>query len=86
HVLGPHTKEHDSQRASVAGRLLVTDVGFISPRGGGNRITSRSRNDDRIVARKEITDAVHVNGNYIVLQLGALWRMANPNLPRRHHL
>ena len=75
--------EYYSQRASVSGTLLITEATFISPRASGYANAPGIYNKDQIEAWKNVTDAVHKKGSYIVCQLWALGRAAIPEIVRK---
>ena len=75
--------EYYSQRASVSGTLLITEATFISPRASGYANAPGIYNKDQIEAWKNVTDAVHKKGSYIVCQLWALGRTAVPEIVRK---
>jgi len=77
HVPLPFVKEYYSQRASVPGTLLITEATFIAPLAGGYDSVPGIYNQSQINAWKEVTDAVHVKGSKIFVQLWALGRAAS---------
>lgn len=83
HVHNSLATEYYSQRASVAGTLLITEATFISPRASGYANVPGIYNKDQIEAWKNVTDAVHDKGSYIFCQLWALGRVAQPELVRK---
>ena len=78
HLPLPSVKEYYEQRASVPGSLIVTEATIISPRHGGYPNVPGIYSDSQVAAWKEVTDAVHMKGSAIFLQLWALGRAANP--------
>ncbi|KAJ2982505.1 hypothetical protein NQ176_g1337 [Zarea fungicola] len=72
--------EYYQQRASVAGTLLITEATIISPRAGGVANMPGIYSEDQIKAWRSITDAVHEKGSFIVCQLIALGRAADPTI------
>src|SRR4051812_17301399 len=70
----PIVKEYYQQRASAPGTLLITEGTFISARAGGFANVPGIWNDAQIQAWRQITNAVHQNGSFIVCQLWAIGR------------
>ncbi|TCD68147.1 hypothetical protein EIP91_011513 [Steccherinum ochraceum] len=70
--------EYYSQRASTPGTMLITEGTFISKRAGGDPHIPALETDAQLAAWKKITDAVHAKGSFIVAQLWALGRQADP--------
>lgn len=60
--------------------MIITEATFISPRAGGYDNIPGIYNDDQIAMWREVTDAVHAKNSYIVLQLWALGRAADPSV------
>ena len=83
HVHTSLATEYYSQRASVSGTLLITEATFISPRASGYANVPGIWNKDQIEAWKNVTDAVHKKGCYIMCQLWALGRAAKPEIVRK---
>ena len=83
HVHTSLATEYYSQRASVSGTLLITEATFISPRASGYENVPGIWNKDQIEAWKNVTDAVHKKGCYIMCQLWALGRAAKPEIVRK---
>ena len=83
HVHTSLATEYYSQRASVSGTLLITEATFISPRASGYANAPGIWNKDQIEAWKNVTDAVHKKGSYIMCQLWALGRAAKPEIVRK---
>ncbi|EIM79599.1 FMN-linked oxidoreductase [Stereum hirsutum FP-91666 SS1] len=71
--------EYYTQRASVPGTLIITEATFISPQAGGYAHVPGIWSEEQIVAWKKITDAIHAKGSYVVMQLWALGRAADPS-------
>ncbi|KAJ7656276.1 hypothetical protein DFH06DRAFT_1473537 [Mycena polygramma] len=71
HVPLPHVAEHYGQRASSPGTLLITEAAVIAQRAGGLAHTPGIWSDEQIAVWKKVTDAVHLKGSYIFLQLWA---------------
>ncbi|KAI9739299.1 MAG: hypothetical protein M1834_007512 [Cirrosporium novae-zelandiae] len=78
HVPTPLVAEYYSQRAAVAGTLLVTEATFVSPRAAGFANIPGIWTPEQIEGWKLITSAVHKKGSYIFMQIWALGRAANP--------
>ncbi len=78
HTPTPTMKEYYTQRASVAGTLLVTEGTFISPLHSGFPFIPGIFSDAQIAGWREITDAVHEKGSFIVCQLWVLGRSVSP--------
>ena len=83
HVHTSLAVEYYSQRASVPGTLLITEATFISPRASGYANAPGIYSKDQIEAWKNVTDAVHKKGSYILCQLWALGRTAQPEIVRK---
>lgn len=88
HVPLPIVKDYYQQRASVPGTMIITEGTFISPQAGGFANVPGIWNQAQIQAWREITDAVHENGSFIVCQLWAIGRAANSDILARtgHHV
>jgi NADPH2 dehydrogenase len=82
HIPEPFVKEYYAQRASVPGTLIFAEGTNVSPRAGGLPHMPGIWNAEQIAAWKEVVEAVHSKGSYIVLQIAALGRGANPKLLR----
>ncbi|KAH9074799.1 hypothetical protein EDB83DRAFT_2312312 [Lactarius deliciosus] len=82
-VHGELAKTYYAQRSSVPGTLIISEATFISPQAAGYANVPGIWNDAQIAGWKTITDAVHANGSYIFLQLGALGRTADPAVLRQ---
>jgi len=83
HVHGDLAVEYYSQRASVPGTLLITEGTFISPRASGYPNVPGIYNPTQIEAWKKVTQEVHAKGSFIILQLWALGRAADPETLRK---
>lgn len=79
----PIMKEYYRQRASSPGSMIITEGTFISPQAGGFANVPGIWNETQIKAWREITDAVHENGSFIVCQLWALGRAAKVEILAR---
>ncbi|KAI3322941.1 hypothetical protein HD806DRAFT_499708 [Xylariaceae sp. AK1471] len=66
--------EYYSQRASVAGTLLISEGTFISKADRGVPHVPGIYNERQICAWRQVTDAVHRKGSYIFCQLWVLGR------------
>ncbi|KAJ7626563.1 NADH:flavin oxidoreductase/NADH oxidase [Mycena polygramma] len=60
------------------GTLLITEATFIALRAGGYGNVPGIWSDEQIAAWKKINDRVHAKGSFIILQLWALGRAADP--------
>lgn len=80
HVPLPMVKEYYAQRASVPGTLLITEANIISLRAGGYDNCPGIFNAAQIRAWREVTDVVHAKGCFIVCQLWAIGRAAQPEV------
>jgi NADPH2 dehydrogenase len=78
HLPGPDAKLYYEQRASTPGTLIITEANFVSARAGGYPFVPGIWNEKQVEVWKEITDAVHAHGSFIVLQIVATGRSANP--------
>jgi NADPH2 dehydrogenase len=83
HVPGPLAREYYSQRASVPGTLIFTEATQISLRAGGLGNAPGIWNSAQISAWKNIVEAVHKKGCFIIAQLYAGGRIADPDLAAR---
>ncbi|KAI0049821.1 FMN-linked oxidoreductase [Auriscalpium vulgare] len=73
--------EHYAARSRVPGTLVVGEATHIAHRATGYTLHAPGiYTDAQIAGWKKITDAVHANGSYIVLQLWALGRAATPEV------
>lgn len=86
HVPLPIMKDYYQQRAVVPRSLIITEATFISPRAGGYDNIPGIYNDEQITMWRKVTDAVHAKNSYIVLQLWALGRAADPSVLGRDQL
>lgn len=77
HVQLPMAVEYYCQRASVPGTLLIAESSLISPTHGGVPNAPGVWNDAQILGWKNVVDAVHARGCYIVCQLLAPGRAAD---------
>ncbi|KAL7420639.1 hypothetical protein Q5752_004590 [Cryptotrichosporon argae] len=69
--------EYYAQRATKGG-LLISEATFIAQEAGGYKFAPGIYSKDQIASWKKVTDAVHAKGGYIVCQLWALGRVADP--------
>lgn len=76
HIPSPLAKDYYSQRGSIPGTLLITEATFISPQSGGMAHVPGIWNEEQVKVWREVTDAVHAKGSFIVVQLWALGRQA----------
>lgn len=76
----PMTKVYYTQRAKVPGTLLITEGTMVGPQAGGYDNVPGVWSDEQIGAWKEITDSVHAAGSFIIMQLGAIGRVASPSV------
>ncbi|KAL6923759.1 hypothetical protein FSST1_001033 [Fusarium sambucinum] len=77
-VPADYAAEYYAQRSSDGG-LLVSEGTFIAEEAGGMSGVPGIYSREQIAAWKAITDAVHAKGGYILCQLWALGRVANPS-------
>ena len=71
----PISIEYYSQRAVVPGTLIISEASAISHRTSSSFPHAPGIwNDEHIQRWKEVTDAVHARGSYIVCQIVALGR------------
>ncbi|KAH8886596.1 FMN-linked oxidoreductase [Thozetella sp. PMI_491] len=80
HTATPMMKEYYGQRSQVAGTMIITEAGIISPDAGGYPNAPGIWRDDQVAAWKTITDEVHRNGCFIICQLFHIGRAANPEI------
>ncbi|KAF8320771.1 FMN-linked oxidoreductase [Clavulina sp. PMI_390] len=78
HVHGDLAVEYYSQRASTPGTLLIAEATAISYDSVGWRHAPGIWNDDQVAGWKRVTDAVHAKGSFIILQVFAMGRAAEP--------
>lgn len=78
HVQQPMAVQYYSQRASAPGTLLIAEATLISPSHGGVPNAPGIWNDAQVAGWKMIVDAVHAKGCYMVCQLIAPGRAADP--------
>lgn len=83
HVLQPMAKTYYEQRASSPGTLIISEAALISPASGGMSNGPGIFRDEQIAAWRTITDAVHAKGSFILCQLVALGRAADPDALQR---
>ncbi len=79
HVPVAVMREYYEQRASVAGTLIISEGTFISAAQSGYPNVPGIHSDEQVAAWREITDAVHAKGSFLVCQLWALGRMSRPD-------
>ncbi|KAL0947712.1 hypothetical protein HGRIS_013797 [Hohenbuehelia grisea] len=82
----PTVKEYYAQRASVPGTLLISEGIFVSP-GAGSVNPDASpvlHTEEQAKKWREITDAVHAKGSYMIAQLFAAGRSADPGILAAH--
>ncbi|MDR3492152.1 MAG: alkene reductase [Gammaproteobacteria bacterium] len=77
----PHqlNAEYYAQRASDAG-LIISEATQISPTGKGYAWTPGIYSQEQVTGWKLVTDAVHVKGGKIYLQLWHVGRISHPTL------
>ncbi|EPQ51238.1 FMN-linked oxidoreductase [Gloeophyllum trabeum ATCC 11539] len=78
HVPGELAATYYAQRASVPGTLLISESTEIAAKAGGSANTPGIWSDEQVEGWKRVTDAVHARGSYIVCQLRAQGRAADP--------
>ncbi|KAG2075284.1 FMN-linked oxidoreductase [Suillus decipiens] len=76
HVPSPEAPTYYAQRGSTPGTLLVSEATFISQKAGGSNNVPGIYTDAHVEAWKEVTEAVHEKGSFILLQLWVLGRTA----------
>ncbi|EOD45717.1 putative nadh:flavin oxidoreductase nadh oxidase family protein [Neofusicoccum parvum UCRNP2] len=86
HVPTPLMADYYAQRSSVPGTLLITEATFISQRAGGLPNIPGLWTEEQLAGWKKVTDAVHVKGSKIWVQLWALGRAANPEVLEKEGL
>jgi NADPH2 dehydrogenase len=72
--------EYYKQRTSVPGTLAISEGTIIAPQAAGFKNVAGIWNDEQIKGWLPVVDAVHKNGSFIFLQLGALGRSASPDV------
>ena len=70
--------DYYQQRASAG--LIITEASQISPQGVGYPATPGIHSAEQIAGWKRITEAVHVRGGHIFLQLWHVGRISHPSL------
>lgn len=83
HIPGPRAVEYYTQRASTPGTLLITEATYISPTASGMPNAPGIWNSQQILAWREVVDAVHAKGCFIICQLWAMGRAADPVVVRK---
>ncbi|EXM19504.1 NADH:flavin oxidoreductase/NADH oxidase, N-terminal [Fusarium oxysporum f. sp. vasinfectum] len=78
-VPASYAADYYSQRATPGG-LLITEGTFVSLEASGRPFSPGIYSKDQIEAWKHVTDAVHAKGAFILCQLWALGRIAEPDL------
>ncbi|PWY70909.1 FMN-linked oxidoreductase [Aspergillus heteromorphus CBS 117.55] len=76
-------EEYYDQRARIPGTLLISEANMISPSQGGYANSPGLYNATQIAAWKRITDKVHARGSFIVAQIIAVGRSAQPAVAAR---
>ncbi|KAF8663699.1 hypothetical protein AX16_000874 [Volvariella volvacea WC 439] len=71
-------KPYYAQRASTPGTLLITEATLIAAKAGSAPNVPGIWSEEQIAAWKQITDAVHVQGSFIYVQLWAMGRLGKP--------
>lgn len=74
----PLNAEYYAQRASAG--LIISEATQISPTGKGYAWTPGIYSQEQIAGWKLVTDAVHIRGGMIFLQLWHVGRMSHPSL------
>ncbi|KAG8687533.1 hypothetical protein FRC09_013441 [Ceratobasidium sp. 395] len=80
YVIGDAAIEYYKQRSTVPGSFVITECASVSAEAGGFPNLPGAYSDAQVAAWKKIIDAVHANGSYIFLQLGALGRVGMPEV------
>ncbi|EXK24847.1 NADPH2 dehydrogenase [Fusarium oxysporum f. sp. melonis 26406] len=78
-VPASYAADYYSQRATPGG-LLITEGTFVSLEASGRPFSPGIYSKEQIEAWKHVTDAVHAKGAFILCQLWALGRIAEPDL------
>ncbi|CCO28593.1 Festuclavine dehydrogenase subunit FgaOx3 OS=Neosartorya fumigata (strain ATCC MYA-4609 / Af293 / CBS 101355 / FGSC A1100) GN=fgaOx3 PE=3 SV=1 [Rhizoctonia solani AG-1 IB] len=74
------TAEYYSQRSTIPGTLLIAEAVSVAAEAAGFPNFPGFFNDAQVAGWKKVVDAVHANGSYIYLQIGALGRMGYPEV------
>ncbi|KAG9084774.1 hypothetical protein FS749_004970 [Ceratobasidium sp. UAMH 11750] len=80
YLVGDATVEYYGQRSAVSGTFLITECVTVSPEAGGFPNLPGAYNDAQIAVWKKVAEAVHANGSYVFLQIGALGRVGYPEV------
>lgn len=78
--LVPMVPTYFAERASYPGTLVISEMTMISLRACGYQHSPGIWTNEQAVAWKAVTAAVHAQGSRIYLQIGALGRVAHPNV------
>ncbi|EHK16730.1 uncharacterized protein TRIVIDRAFT_40350 [Trichoderma virens Gv29-8] len=78
--LVPMVPTYFAERASYPGSLVISEMTIVSPRASGYPHSPGIWTNEQVAAWKAVTAAVHAQGSRIYLQIGALGRVANPNV------
>src|ERR1700761_9578412 len=82
HIPTDMMREYYAQRASVPGTLIITEGTFPSAAQGGQANVPGIYTDAQVEGWRPITEAVHTRGSYILCQLWALGRAADPEVAK----
>jgi len=84
HTPSAATLEYYTQRSKVPGSLIITEGTSISEDDGLMPLVPGIYSEDQIRAWRKITNAVHGNKSFIVLQIAALGRAARKDHQNEH--
>ncbi|KAL1749300.1 hypothetical protein HDZ31DRAFT_27999 [Schizophyllum fasciatum] len=71
HVPLPIVKEYYRQRSSVPGSFIIYEAAVVAPKACGFGNAAAIWSDEQVDAMKEIVEAIHAQGSYVFLQIGA---------------
>ncbi|KAL0947706.1 hypothetical protein HGRIS_013792 [Hohenbuehelia grisea] len=83
----PTVKEYYTQRASVPGTLLISEGIIVGPGAGSINPDAfpALHTEEQAKKWREITDAVHAKGSYMIARLFAAGRVADPSILAAHN-
>ena len=70
------------QRASTPGTLIISEAAFISPQSSGYANAPGCWTAEMAAAWKPIVEVIHKKESFMILQLWALGRAADPTVLR----
>lgn len=83
-VLTPPAIKYYSDRAQYPGTLIIGEAAFISAQAGGtSELRAAIWTEAQIASWKNVVSAVHAQGSFMILQLWALGRSADPEIKKR---